>query len=159
MGAAATALAIAAYAIGAVKMVDEDFQRDDYNGVSAFIDRSAQPRDVVVDGASLSPAGLPTALKVALSRPHRTFYLNRDKVTYDPFRIVALAPPVAEIVDRAAAAAAGGRVFFVFLDDSALSREAIAALPRGYRRLETRTYPGIDTLVLDVFEARPSATR
>ena len=25
------------------------------------------------------------------------------------------------------------------------SREAIAALPRGYRRLETRTYPGIDT--------------
>jgi hypothetical protein len=157
LGPAAAALAVAAYAIGGAKMLDNSFQRDDYQGVSAFIDRSAKRRDVVVDGASLSPAGLPTALEVAFGRPHRTFYLNRDEVTYDPFRIVSLAPPVPEIVDRATAAAAGGRVFFVFIDGSALSREAIAALPSDYRRLESRTYPGIDTLVLDVVKV-PSGT-
>jgi hypothetical protein len=151
LGPAAAALALGAFAIGAVKMLDDDFQRHDYEGVTASIERTAGPRDVVVDGASLSPAGLPTALELAFDRPQRIFPLNRDEVTYDPFRIVALAPPVREVVERAAAAAAGGRLFFVFLVGSSLSREAIAALPAAFRRVDTQTFPGIDPLELAVF--------
>jgi mannosyltransferase len=154
LGAAAAALALAAFAIGAAKMVDADFQRHDYDGVAAAIEERAGPRDVVVDGASLSPAGIPPALRVAFERPPRTFQLNRDEVTYDPFRIVAPAPPVADVVERATAAARGGRVYFVLIEDSPLGHEATAALPAGFERVETRSWPGIDRLVLDVYERR-----
>jgi mannosyltransferase len=154
LGVAAAALALAAFAIGAVKMVDEDFQRHDYDAVAAAVEERAGPRDVVVDGASLSPAGLPPALRIAFERPPRTFQLNRDEVTYDPFRIVAPAPPVAGVVEDAAAATDGGRIFFVLLEDSPLGREATGALPPGFERVETRTWPGIDRVVLDVYERR-----
>ena len=150
LGAVAAGLVVAAFALGAAKMVDEDFRRHDYDAVAEAIEDRAGPRDVVVDGASLSPAGLPPALRVAFERPPRTFQLNRDEVTYDPFTIVAAAPPVADVVEQAAAA--GDRLFLVTLEGSPLGREATAALPDGFERVETRAWPGIDRIVLDVYE-------
>ena len=61
---------------------------------------------------------------------------------------------MADVVEDAAVATNGGRIFFVLLEDSPLGREAIAALPAGFERVETRTWPGIDRVVLDVYERR-----
>jgi hypothetical protein len=61
---------------------------------------------------------------------------------------------VADVVADAAAATDGGRIFFVLLEDSPLGREATGALPPGFERVETRTWPGIDRVVLDVYERR-----
>jgi hypothetical protein len=148
----AAALALGAFAIGAVKMLGPDFRRPDFQGVAAAIDRDAAHRDVVVDGAPFSPAGVPGALDAALERPHRRFYLGRDEAEYDPFRILAPAPPTEDVVERALAAADGRRLFMAFTGGSPLMDEAVAALPGGYRRVEERTYPGLVPLVLLVFE-------
>jgi 4-amino-4-deoxy-L-arabinose transferase-like glycosyltransferase len=154
LGPLAAALAIAAFAIGAVKLLGPDFRRPDFQGVAAAIDRAAAPADVVVDGAPFSPAGVPGALDAALERPHERFYLGRDEVEYDPFRILAPAPPTEDVIERAVAAAGGRRLFMAFTRGSPLIDEAVAALPPGYRRADERTYPGLVPLVLLVVERR-----
>jgi mannosyltransferase len=152
LGPAAAALAIGAFAIGAVKLLGPDFRRPDFQAVAAFIDRSAAPGDVVVDGAPFSPAGVPAALDAAFERQHRRFYLGRDEVRYDPFRILAPAPRTDAVIARAVAAADGRRLFMAFVGRSPLMAEAVAALPAGYRRVEERTYEGLVPVVVLVFE-------
>jgi hypothetical protein len=152
LGLAAAALAVAAFAIGAANMLDADFGRADYEGVAAYLDRNATPRDVVVDAAPITPGGVPAPLEVELRKPHRIFAVGRDDVRYDPFRIEALAPPPADVVARAAAAAPGGRLFLVLVEGSLFTEPTLAGLPQGYRRVETRTYPGVNRLVVVVAE-------
>ena len=154
LGAAAAALVIAAFAIGAAKMLGDDFRRPDFRAVAGFIDRSAAPGDVVVDGANLSPAGIPTPLDATTTRPHPRFYLNVGRVQYDPFKILTAAPPPGETAGEAAAAAAGRRLFVVLAAGSPSWPPVIDALAPVYRPVEMRSYPGIVTLEVRVFEAR-----
>jgi hypothetical protein len=156
LGAVAAALAIAAFAISAVKMLGPDFRRPDYRGAAAFIDARAAPGDVIVDGGSVTPAGMPGALVPVLDHPRRIFYLGRDRVRYDPFRILSLARPAPEVVQEAARAAAGRRVFILLSRESSLVREAPRALPEGYRRTATWTARGLVPLVLLTYE-RPAS--
>jgi hypothetical protein len=152
LGIAAAALAIGAFAAGGVTLLDRDFRRPDYDAVVAFVDRSAASGDVVVDGVSLSPAGVPTALDLAFGGRRRVYGLGRDAVRYDPFRILAPAPPTADVVRRAVAAARGGRLFMVLAPGGPLNRDAVAALPAGYRRVATRSYAGINRIEVLVYE-------
>jgi Dolichyl-phosphate-mannose-protein mannosyltransferase len=151
LGLAAPALAIGAFAIGAVKMLDTDFQRPDYEAVAAFIDDHAGPGDVVVDGAIVSPAGAPTGLDLTLRGRHTVFRLGQSEVQYDPFRILALPPPTADVIRRAAAARPR-RLLLVLAPQSQTAREAIAALPPGYRRAASGTFAGYDRIAVVVFE-------
>jgi hypothetical protein len=149
----AATLVIAAFAVGAVKMLMPDFGRADFHAVVADIERASAPGDVVVDAAPISPAGLPTPMDVALDGARPVFGVARDDVRYDPFRIAGLAPPPAEVVKRAAEAADGHRLFIVFPEDGTLGDQTLAGLPAaGYRRVETRTYAGAHRLVLVVAE-------
>lgn len=157
-GAFAAGLAIAAFAIGAVKLFGADFRRPDFNNVAAFIDREAASGDLVVDGANLSPAGIPTPLDVTTDRPHRRFYLNVGRVEYDPFRILEEAPPAGDVAREAAAAADGKRLFVVLAQGSPTWTDVTDALAPGYRLAETRSYPGIVTLEVRVFEPAQTAT-
>jgi hypothetical protein len=152
LGILASALAVAAFAAGGLKLLDRDFRRPDYDGAVAFIDQAGAPGDVVIDGASLSPAGVPTALDIGLAGRRRVFALGRDRVAYDPFRILAPAPPTADAVRRAADAADGGRLFLVVAPDGPLRRDAVAALPAGYRRVAARSYPGINRIEVLEYE-------
>ena len=56
---AAATLAIACFAIGAAKLLEDRYQRPDYTAVANFIERTARPADVVIDeSAVLSPGPL-----------------------------------------------------------------------------------------------------
>jgi mannosyltransferase len=157
LGIVAAVLAIAAFAAGGLKLLDRDFRRPDYDGAAAFIDRAAAPGDVVVDGVSLSPAGVPTTLDVAFAGRRRVFALGRDRVRYDPFRILAPAPPAADVVRSAAAAAGRRRLFLVLAPGSTLAREALAAVPPEYRRVAERGYPGINDIEVLEYAAQTAS--
>jgi hypothetical protein len=152
LGVVAAAFVIGGFAIGAVKMLQDDFRRPDFRSVAAFVDRSAAPGDVVVDGANLSPAGIPTPLDATTERPHPRFYLNVGRVQYNPFRILSAAPPAGQVAREAAKAAGGKRLYVVLAEGSPTWPEVLGALAPDYRPAETRSYPGIVTLVVRVFE-------
>jgi Dolichyl-phosphate-mannose-protein mannosyltransferase len=156
LGVVAAALAVAAFALGAVKMLDPDVSRPAYGAAARLIDRRAAPGDVVVDGASITPAGMPGALVPAFDRTHRLFYLGREPVRYDPFRILGPAPPTAEVLRRAVAAADGRRVFLLLPRPSARFAAASAALAPRYRRVATWTSRGIVPLMLVTYAERAS---
>ena len=152
LGVAATALAIGAFAVGGIRLLDPDLGRPDYDGVVAFVERTAAAGDVVVDGVSAAPAGVPTATDVQFAGHHRVFPLGRPEVRYDPFRILAAPPPAQDVVRRAAAAAPEGRLFLLLPPAGGLKDEVLAAMPPGYRRVETRIYRGINTIQVLVYE-------
>jgi mannosyltransferase len=152
LGPAAAALAVVAFGVGGLKLLDPDFRRPDYGAAIAFIDRSAAPGDIVVDGVSLSPAGVPSTIDVAFAGRRRVLPLGRDEVRYDPFRIVALAPPAGDVVRRAARDVANGRLFLVIPPEGPLARDALAGLPPGSRRVAVRSYRGINRIEVVVVE-------
>lgn len=154
LGAVAAALMIGAFALASAKLFDDDFRRPDFNSVAAFIDRSAAPGDVVVDGANLSPAGIPTPLDATTDRPHPRFYLNVGRVQYNPFKILTAAPPPGVTAREAADAADGKRLFVVLADGSPSWPAVDGALARDYRPVDTHSYPGIVTLVVRVYEKK-----
>jgi 4-amino-4-deoxy-L-arabinose transferase-like glycosyltransferase len=154
MNLVAPALVIGGFAIGAVKTVQPDFGRPDYLGAAAYIDRVAEPGDVVIDGASFSPAGLPRALDVAFGDPPRTLHLGEGVVKYDPFRILAPAPPTSVVVRRAAAAADGHRIFLALLRPSAFE-DAIGDLSARYRLADRREFAGVRPVRVLTYERRP----
>lgn len=139
-------LAVVAFAIGAVRILGPDFQRPHYREIASLIDRTASPQDVVVDGPTISPAGVPTPFDVAFKRPHRRFQLAKAKVRYNPFRILGAPAPIPDVVRQAAAAAAGHRLYLILLDGNPTERLALDAVPPGYRLLSHRVYGGISRL-------------
>jgi 4-amino-4-deoxy-L-arabinose transferase-like glycosyltransferase len=153
LGLVASGLAIVAFAIGSATLLGDRFQRPHYEDVATYLDGAAAPADVVVDGSGLSPAGVPTALDLDLRRPHRRVQLGKANVVYDPFRILSLAPPTPELVRQAAGAARGHRLFFVLFHGTPQSREAVAALPPGWRRKSSRRFAGLDQLEVSVYTA------
>ena len=154
LGIAAAVLAIGAFALGGIKMLDHDLRRPDFDGVVAFVVRTGAARDVVVDGVTGAPAGVPTTMDLGFAGHRRVFPIGRPAVRYDPFRILAAPPPTADVVHRAAAAAApSGRLFLLLEADGPLRTDAIAAVPPDYRRVAMRTYPGVTPISVLVFES------
>lgn len=151
LGIAAAALVIGGFAVGGIKMLDRDFSRPDSAGVVAFVDQRASAGDVVVDGVSLAPAGIPTAIDLAFAGRRRVYPLGRARVSYDPFRILAQPPATADVVRAAAAASPGRRLFMLLAPKGPLSGQAIAAVPAGYRRVASRTFAGLNRIEVLVF--------
>lgn len=152
--AVAAALAVAAFAIAAVTLQRPAFQRPDYRAAAASIDRRAAPRDSVVDGANLSPIGVPGSLEVSFDRHHRVYSIGRAQARYDPFRIVAGPEPTPVVIRRAAAAARGGRIFVLLVAGLPQAQEAIDAIPARFQRVARRSWPGSTRLALVVYEDR-----
>jgi 4-amino-4-deoxy-L-arabinose transferase-like glycosyltransferase len=162
---AAVALVIASFAIGAARMLEDRFQRPDYDAAASLIDREAAPGDVVVDATGLSPAPI-TNMDVALHQPHHLIhYVGALRTRYEPtFRFVP-APPPRTVARRAEAAAGTHRVYVVSSETpavgvsangSTLGQQVIGALSPGYRPVETRTYPGIVGVKVSVFAKQAS---
>jgi hypothetical protein len=146
-------LAVVAFAIGAVRILGPDFRRPQYRAIASYVDRTASPRDVVVDGPTISPAGVPTPFDVAFARPHRRFELGKANVRYNPFRILGAPPPIPDVVRQASAAAAGHRLYLILLDGNPTEKLALDAVPPGFRQLQHRVYAGVNPLAVYVFAA------
>lgn len=129
---AAVTLVLAAFAIGAVRMLEADSQRPDYAAAARFIERTGRPTDPVVEAPVPSPGPLTPVGDVALNH-----YGRPDPGRHPVLRLgvaplaAALrarpyeSPPVPrpeEIAGQAARLAAGRTLFLVVPGTAPLAR-------------------------------------
>ena len=152
LGVVAAGLVIAGFAIGAVKMTQDRFQRPDFAAAAAIIGRAAGPQDGVIDGAVafITPGPL-TGLDATLERPHRVIRAGASQRRDGNFRVGDPILPADEVVRRAAAQ--GGKVFVVFPQGplAGVWDGLFAELPGGFRRESSRTLPGFIPLGVQVY--------
>jgi MFS family permease len=146
LGLLAVALAIASFAIGAAKMLQDRFQRPDYAAAGAYIDRSAAPGDAVIDESGVLSPGPLTHLDPVLHRPLRVFRANAPRERQHPFTVFD--PVVSPAAASRRAVATGGR--HVFLVSDVAGARALRRLP-GYRAVAILTYPGVLRVVVRTY--------
>jgi mannosyltransferase len=156
----AAALAIAAFAIGAAKMLTTRYQRPDYAAAARYVDDHARAGDVVVDATGVLSPGPPTALDATLDGDRRVIRAGAPAERDHPFGFGDRVVPLDDAVRQAVAAAQGKRVFVVstrFPQRIAGIERRTApvrpALPAPYRLVASRDYPGIALTSVDVFAA------
>jgi 4-amino-4-deoxy-L-arabinose transferase-like glycosyltransferase len=141
---ATVALAAASFAIGAGLMLEEQYQRPDYQAAANFVAERAEPGDVVLDLTSAFSAGPLSPLDVTLHGRGRARVLRAGS---PPPRI-----PVPEAISAAVTTVHRGRIFVVtttyFRVDRSMARRlehpgtAPSGLPARFRRVETRAFTG-----------------
>ena len=140
-------------------MLDDSFQRPDYQGAGELVDRDARAGDPVIDAAVVTPGPL-SGLDVVLVRPHRVFRVGAPQERDHPFTVLDRTLPAGTVTRQAGLAAAGGPIFLVSGATPSESRPAAtdlarkveAGLPGGYRRMRALTYPGILDIGVLVYE-------
>jgi hypothetical protein len=172
-----TALAVAAFSIGAAKMLEGQYQRPDTRAGAAYVERHAKPGDVVIDEtAEFSPGPL-SPLDTVLRRPLPVIRAEARQERDRPFSLSTPVTPMSAAVLEAVAAAHGGRIFLVrnalnispsapTWPGSALrpTQETSGLPPRGqrislpapYRLVAGRTYSGFPGIQVQVYARGPS---
>jgi 4-amino-4-deoxy-L-arabinose transferase-like glycosyltransferase len=151
---AAAGLAVAAFGIGAVRMLDPEHGRPQYDRASAFILKDGGLGDVVIDEvAPLSPGPLSPLDPFLYGR--RPIFRSRAPQQNDhPFNILDPIVPAEEASRKAAlTAAAGGRIFLVTHTHYPPARHPMGS----FRLVERREFPGIYRVLVRVY-ARPGST-
>ena len=147
----ATSLVVFAFVVAGASMLRDRFGRPDFPAAADFIERTAAPGDVIVDAAvfGVTP-GPESPLDAAMTRPRPTFRIGAPQQRERPFTFQDRTLPPEQVIRRAVAAADGRRLFIVSLGDLLVNaNQATPLLPSGYRRIETRSYPGmLDVQVL-----------
>jgi hypothetical protein len=162
----ATGLLIAAFAIGAVKMLDADNQRPDLAGAIDLIEESGPPTAPIVDQPQPTP-GPQTNLEAAIAPKGEPLPPDRSifEIGFPTYQTLIearrrgegiLSPhptPTPEQLARDAAAAAGdGPIFLVTWSPASLDvfertpgqvGDFLKALPPRFHEVEFRTYPGL----------------
>ena len=151
---AAAGLTVAAFGIGAVKMLDPDYARPQYEKASEFILERGAPEDVVIDEAVVLSPGPLSPIDPYLEGRHTTYRSRKPQQDDHPFSLRDRAVPAAEASRKAAlaAAAAGGRIFLVTHTDISPARRPMGR----FRPVERREYPGINRAVVRIY-ARPDS--
>ncbi len=114
IGPAAAALVVVGLALGAARMVADDYGRPDYGSAARYVERAVRPGDAVIDETGdLSPGPL-TGFDVALSRPLPTIRALAPAERDHPFTLRDPYVTVAAATGQALAQVRpGGRVFVV----------------------------------------------
>lgn len=147
---AAAGLAVVAFGIGAVKMVDSDYARPQYEKASEFILERSTPRDVVIDEAVVLSPGPVSPIDPYLKGRYRTYRSRKPQQNDHPFRIWDRAVPAEEASRNAAlaAAATGGRIFLVTHTDISPARRPMGP----FRPIGRREFPGINRAVVRIYD-------
>lgn len=148
-GFVAAGLAVAAFAIAAVKTLEPRWSKPDSRSAAAFIARREPAGTVVIDGSGFSgrrymvTPGPLTSLEVALGGDrYRLLRAGAPQEDQHPFGFLDPQVPLASAVARALAAARGGDIAAV----TTIPRGGALAplpLPASYRLAARRVYPGI----------------
>jgi 4-amino-4-deoxy-L-arabinose transferase-like glycosyltransferase len=161
----ASALVIAAFALGAVRMQRDEVRRPNYAGVAGFIDGARKPGDVVLDLPLPTPGPL-TNLEAALGNqgipPSPSFPVLRAGI---PSRRAMLharpyaslpTPPIHSVIQRAERKARGHSLFVVVGQPHAAASTFVPGLlnPRAarLRLVAERSFPGL--FPVSVFQYR-----
>jgi len=153
------ALALASFALGAAKLLDERYQRPNYGAAAELIDSEAVPGDVVIDAAVLSP-GPYSPLDVELRRAHTLVRSGAPAQRERPFGLFDRVVPRREAASRAIAAADGRRIFVVAAPEADRPTERGKPPPPSsfrprYQLAESRTFPGTPAVLVQVWADRP----
>lgn len=177
----ATGLLVAAFGVGAVKMLDRDNQRPDMAGVVSFIEASGPPDAPVVDVPQLTP-GPQTNLEAAFAPKGQPLPTGRRilTLTFPTFQTLITArhqevdilaphpvPPPQQIAREAARLAGNGKLFLVSWGTGTLDQlrnypgpvaDFLTALPRRFHEVDFRTFPGlwISSESVHVLDGSPS---
>jgi 4-amino-4-deoxy-L-arabinose transferase-like glycosyltransferase len=161
----ASVLIVAGFALGASKMLTDDFKRPPFSEAAAYV-RGLPGDVVVVDAASLTPGPLAN-FDVAGADPHApVIRLNVPEVRGRPFDFRHRLTELDEIVERATAGESAvvlvsavqqrgaylGSAPELALPDR--DEELIDALPARYEQTELEVFPGLIDLELRLFERR-----
>ena len=148
------ALAIASFAIGAGKLLQERYERPHYTAVADFIERTARPGDVIIDESAVLSPGPLSHLDTVLDPGQRVVRSRAPAQRDHPFNVFDRFVSPDESARRALKLAHGARIFLV-TDGVGVH----IARPLGrYRVVETRVYPGLLKLFVQVY-AEPAARR
>ncbi|HEY1522057.1 MAG TPA: glycosyltransferase family 39 protein [Solirubrobacteraceae bacterium] len=153
LGLAAAALAVVAFAWGAVRMLEPRFQRPDYQGAADYVAAKATGSDVVIDmTGALSPGPL-TGFDITF---HRDLNVVRARTPAERDHPFTVFDPVVSTVAgarRAAALARGHRIFVVYptLAATLLVDPIPTGLPGSYRLRSRRVFPGIEPTLVAVY--------
>jgi hypothetical protein len=149
---AAAALAIACFAIGASKLLQDPYERPHYTAVANFIERHASPGDVIIDeSAVLSPGPLSHLDTVLETRGNPVLRSRSPQQRDHPFNVFDTFVTPEQSARRATALARGARIFLV---TDAIAAASIRRPLGSYRLVESRVYPGLLDLVVRVYEER-----
>jgi len=151
----AAALAITAFAVSATKIGGTHFQRPHYSQLAHYAD--TLPGGVIVDGAAFTSGPL-SNFDIEGSTPNaQVFRLNVPEQKTRPFTLEPLPEP-ADVAQRAAAAAHGGRITVIaFAPPVPAVADFIERLPQDYVLTHTELAPGIFDLQALVYERRPTS--
>lgn len=161
-GVAAAGLAIAAFGLGAVKMLSPRFARPNIQAASDYIAAHARPGDVVLDETgNLSPGPL-TPVDVTLHAPVTVIRAAAPAERGHPFGFFDPIVPFQEGTKAAVVRAHGHRVFVVEnkYRISVVSRRVVTGigpLPAPYRVVQRHTWTGIAPTIVSVLA--PAGTR
>jgi 4-amino-4-deoxy-L-arabinose transferase-like glycosyltransferase len=170
----AICLLIAGVGIGAVRMIDGDNRRPDYDAAAAFIERTGNPRSPVVDLPQFTP-GPQMPLEAAMAPngaaapPDRSIYelgfptlperLELTRRGESLYQAGTRAPVPPETIARQAARAAGDGTLFVVGPPANLDllrafpgslATFLAALPPRFHEVESRRFPGPSVFAVGV---------
>ncbi len=153
---AATALALAAFALGAVKMLASSYQRPDYQAAADYVAASARPGDVILDETGYLSPGPLTGLDVSLHRRLPVLRVATPAERDHPYGFGDPPVPLRSGVQRAVSTAHGHRVLMVaYLPGGVRWRSrfdpAHGAFPGRYRLTAERRYTGIRQLVTGIY--------
>jgi hypothetical protein len=143
---AVAALAIASFAIGAVRLLEDRYGRPDYTAAANFIEHSARPGDVVIDESAVLSPGPLSHLDTVLDRRGPVVRSRAPQQHAHPFNIFDVFVTPEQSARRAVKLAGGARIFLVTYAGPRFQR----ALP-SYRLVESRVYPGLLRLVVRVY--------
>jgi Dolichyl-phosphate-mannose-protein mannosyltransferase len=151
---AAAGLAVAAFGIGAAKMLDPEYGRPQYDKASEFILKGA-PGDVVIDEVVLLSPGPLSPIDPPLNGRRRTLRSRAPQENDHPFTVLDRIVPAEEASRKAAlsAAAAQGRIFLLTHPTSPPARHPMGS----FRLIERREFAGIYPILVRVY-GRPGAT-
>ncbi len=154
LGMAAAALAVVAFAWGAIRMLEPRFQRPDYQGAADYVATKATASDVVIDmTGALSPGPL-TGFDITFHRDLSVVRARSPAEHDHPFTVFDPVVSTAAGAERAAALAHGHRIFVVYPTLAAtehLNPIGAGQLPAGYRLASIRIFPGIEPTVVAVY--------
>ncbi len=154
LGTSAAVLAVAAFALGAEKMLEARFSRPNFQAPADYIATHARSGDVVVDGTGALSPGPTTPLDVTLHSRLPVVRALAPAETDHPFNFLTPSVPISTAFARAVAAAHGDRIFVVSVRLAANPTGPTltpASIPGGYVRCSQRRYEGFVLTLVTVY--------
>jgi hypothetical protein len=154
VGVVAAILAVVAFALGSVRMLEARFQRPNYQGAANYVASHARPGDVVIDmSGALSPGPL-TGFGIAFHRDLPVIRARSPAENDHPFTVFDAIVPTATAARRAAQVAAGHRIYVVY--PTLVSTQNINPVPSGlppsYHLAGLHRLPGIEPTLVAVYD-------